>query len=76
MLVVDSIIGDAQTCNISKKSVHDNLHYMQFIENVGEKPVTGGILINLNQLKCFNWVDNQILVVVFMVAAFDPVSHV
>jgi hypothetical protein len=42
-LVVGGLVGDAQTCGIPNRSIHDNLHLTRYIiERVGKEPGMGG----------------------------------
>ncbi|GAB1601854.1 hypothetical protein Ahia01_000463900, partial [Argonauta hians] len=57
--VIGSLVGDAQTCAVPTRSIHDNLHLMRYI--LGSKPGFGGALINHRYLKA-----------VLMAAGFGP----
>ena len=73
-LVVGRLVGDAQTCAIPNRSIHDNLHLTRYIiERVGKEPGMGGALINLDQSKAFDRVDHQYLAAVLRAAGFGPV---
>lgn len=74
MLVVGSLIGQAQSRTILNRSIHDNLHLMRYIiQRIRTKAGFGGALVNLYQSKAFNKVNQRYLEAVLKAAGFGSV---
>ncbi len=73
-LVVEKLVGEAQTCAIPGRSIHDNLHLVRYIiERVSNKPGFGRAMINVDQSKAFDRVDHRYLAAVLRAAGLGPV---
>lgn len=71
VLVIFELIGEAQTCSVSKQSVCHNLHLMQYIiEGVVRKASMSGAQISLDLSKAFDRVGHQYLAAILRVASF------
>lgn len=71
MALVEGLVGEAQTCAIPTRLMHDNFNLMQYnIKRVGCKTGFRGDLISLDQSKAFDRVDHRYLVVVLKADGF------
>lgn len=73
-LVVEDLVGEAHTCAISKRPIHDNRHIIRYtIEKVTKEPDMGRTLMNLDQSKAFSWVDQLYMVTILEAADIELV---
>lgn len=70
-LVVEDLVGKAQTSAIPTRSIPDKHNLVRYInEKVRRKLGFRGVLINLNQSKAFDKVDHQYLGDILKAASF------
>lgn len=74
--VMGGLFGEAQTCAISGRNIHDNLHLVcysleRFEQNSGKR----GALFHLGQSKAFDRVDHKYVVAVLEAAGLNPNFH-
>ena len=73
-LVISDLIGPEQNYAVKGRSIHDNLHLVhQILEGI--KDDTEAALINLDQSKAFDRVDNWFLAAVLETTRFEPEFH-
>lgn len=58
--VVSSLAGEAQTCAMLNRTIHNNIRFIRYtLEWIGEISGKGGALVHLNQSKVFGRVDHR-----------------
>lgn len=71
--IVQGLVWEAQSCDISGRFIHDNLHLIRYsIERVGQTSDKGGVLVHLDQSKTFDRLNHEYLVVVLEVTCLGP----
>lgn len=73
-LIVDMLIGREQVCAIPTRIIHYNLYLVRnIIVRAGNEYGMNRSLMNFDQSKAFDTVDQQYLVAVIRAAVFGPV---